>query len=278
MNLIPTKLKIGLDKPLRFLHMSDTHFTLADDRDGKRKTDLAWARTNWYSEAEAVSGEIEAYAKENGLLITHTGDYIDFVSEANLDRLRKFTSENDVFLAAGNHEFSLYVGEAFEDEAYRNISLATVQACVPNNIRFDSRKINGVNLIAIDNGYYLFDQAQLDALKKEAECGLPMILFMHTPLYDPELYQIMGDHNCLREAPYLVATPDELFEGYSEYRIRQQKADAVTRETVEYIKSQPLIKAIFCGHIHEFVSETNLTDGVKQYISNFENVRLVEVE
>ena len=278
MNLIQTKIKVGAEKTFRFLHMSDTHFTLADTRDDQRKIELAQNRTNWYSDAEKVSGEIEAYAKENGLMITHTGDYIDFVSEANLDRLEQFTKENDVFMAAGNHEFSLYVGEAFEDVAYRNISLAKVQARIPNNMRFDSRKINGINLIAIDNGYYLFDREQLDGLKREAEYGLPMILFMHTPIYDADLYRIMGEHNCLGEAAYMVATPEELMAGYSEYRYRQQKADEITLETVEYIKNQPLIKAIFCGHLHDFVSETKLTDNITQYVSNFENVRLVEVE
>ena len=278
MNLIYNKIKVGAEKPFRFLHMSDTHFTLADERDNKRKNDLAKQRSQWHSDAEEISAEVEAFAKEHQLLIAHTGDYIDFVSEANLDRLRKFTEDNDVFMAAGNHEFSLYVGEAFEDAAYRNRSLGKVQACASNNIRFDSRKINGVNLIAIDNGYYLFDREQLDALKREAEYGLPMILFMHTPLYDKELYQIMGDHGCLGVAAYMVATPEELMKGYSKERYRQQKADEITEETVEYIRSQPLIKAIFCGHLHDFVSETAFTDGVSQYVSNFGNVRLVEVE
>ena len=278
MNLSQNKIKVGAEKPFRFLHMSDTHFTLADERDDVRKNELAKSRTQWHGEAEKISSEVEAYAKENDLLITHTGDYIDFVSEANLDRLEKFTKENNVFMAAGNHEFSLYVGEAFEDVAYRNISLNKVQSRISNNMRFDSRKINGVNLIAIDNGYYLFDREQLDGLKKEAEYGLPMILFMHTPIYDEELYRIMGEHNCLGEAAYMVATPEELMTGYSEYRYRQQKADDITLETVEYIKNQPLIKAIFCGHLHDFVSETQLTENITQYVSNFDNVRLVEVE
>ena len=278
MNLIRNKIKVGAEKPFRFLHASDTHFTLADERDDARKIELAKSRTEWYSDAEKVSSEIEVYAKENDLMIAHTGDYIDFVSEANLDRLEKFTKENNVFMAAGNHEFSLYVGEAFEDVAYRNISLAKVQACIPNNMRFDSRKINGVNLIAIDNGYYLFDREQLEGLKREAEYGLPLILFMHTPIYDKELYQVAGANNCLDEAAYMVATPEELMTEYSEYRYRQQKADEITLETVEYIKNQPLIKAIFCGHIHEFLSETKLTEHITQYVSNFDNVRLVEVE
>lgn len=278
MNLIQNKLTVGAEKPFRFLHMSDTHFTLADERDDLRKRELAEKRTKWHANAEQISEEVEAYARENGLMIAHTGDYIDFVSAANLDRLKRFTDENDVFFAAGNHEFSLYVGEAFEDAAYREISLARVQACVKNNLRFASKKVNGVNLIAVDNGYYLFEAWQLDALKKEAAYGLPMLLFMHTPLYDPDLYRIMGEHGCLGEAAYMVATPEELMTGYSEYRYRQQRADAVTLETVEYIKNQPLIRGIFCGHLHDFVSETRLTDRITQYVSNFENVRLVEVE
>ena len=278
MEIIKNKIKVGAEKPFRFLHMSDTHFTLADERDDERKQLLAKERTKWHSTAEQISTEVEAYTKKNGLMIAHTGDYIDFVSESNLDRLRKFTTENDVFFAAGNHEFSLYVGEAFEDAEYRNKSLEKVQSCIKNNMRFDSRKINGVNLIAIDNGYYLFEQEQLDALKKEVEYGLPIILFMHTPIYDRELYRIMGEHDCLGTAAYMVATPEELMKNYSEYRYRQQKAGAITLETVDYIKSQPLIKAIFCGHLHDFVSETPLTDHITQYLSNFDRVRLVDVE
>lgn len=278
MNLTRNHLTVGAEKPFRFLHMSDTHFTLADERDDARKRALAEQRTKWHANAEEISAEAEAFAHEHQLMIAHTGDYIDFVSAANLDRLKRFTDENDVFFAAGNHEFSLYVGEAFEDAAYREQSLARVQACIKNNMRFASRRVNGVNLIAMDNGYYLFEGWQLEALKREAAYGLPMLLFLHTPLYDPELYRLMGAHGCLGEAAYMVATPEELMTGYSDYRRRQQTADAVTLETVEYIKHQPLIRAIFCGHLHDFVSETKLTDRITQYVSNFDHFRLVKVE
>ena len=278
MNLIHNKLCIGAEKPFRFLHMSDTHFILADEKDDQRKRDLAKNRLNWYSGAPEVSAEIEAFARANHLMIAHTGDYIDFVSHANLERLKKFTDENDVFLTAGNHEFSLYVGEAVENAEYRNKSLATVQACVKNDIRFDSRKINGVNLIAIDDGYYLFDKEQFDGLKKEVDYGLPIILFLHTPLFDEEIYEIMAEKDLLGSAAYMVAVPDELMTNYSKQRYQQQHADDVTREMVEYIKAQPLIKAIFCGHMHDFISETKLNDHITQYISNFDNVRLVEIE
>ena len=40
---------------------------------------------------------------------------------------KEFMESNDYFFAAGNHEFSLYLGEAVEDADYRNQSLAKVQ-------------------------------------------------------------------------------------------------------------------------------------------------------
>ncbi|MBQ2706718.1 MAG: metallophosphoesterase, partial [Clostridia bacterium] len=91
----------------------------------------------------------------------------------------KFCDENDVFFAAGNHEFSLYVGEAWEDADYRNQSLAKVQAAFGNDIRFSSRIIGGVNLVAIDDGYSRFDEEHLDLLKAEVAKGLPIVLLMH---------------------------------------------------------------------------------------------------
>ena len=53
-------------------------------------------------------------------------EHVDVVEQLAIDRAKEFCETVDVFMAAGNHEFSLYVGEAWEDEAYRNQSLALV--------------------------------------------------------------------------------------------------------------------------------------------------------
>lgn len=189
MKILHTPVVCGAEKPFTLLHISDTHLTLADERNDKRKIDLADGRSSCFTSALSDLREAEEYARENHLTIVHTGDLIDFVSEANLDAAKKFTSGNDVFFSAGNHEFSLYVGEAFEDEAYRNQSLAHVQESFTNDIRFASRVINGVKLIAIDDSYYRFDRPQLEKLKKETEDNLPIILLMHNPIYEPELFR-----------------------------------------------------------------------------------------
>ena len=126
---------------------------------------------------------------QNDLKFIHTGDFIDFVSQANLERAKKFIDGNDVLFIAGNHEFSLYVGEAFEDEAYRNLSLEYVQKFFKEDIRFNARQIGGVNFVGIDNGYYRFDAQQLTKLEEQVALGLPIILYMHNPLFEKSLFE-----------------------------------------------------------------------------------------
>ena len=40
MNIIHTTLNIGATAPFKIIHLSDTHLTYADLRDGQRKVDL----------------------------------------------------------------------------------------------------------------------------------------------------------------------------------------------------------------------------------------------
>ena len=273
MELLRTQIKIGLDNPVRVLHFSDTHLTRADLRDGDRKVELADARYNCFKNAEEVLQFASATAKSLELPIVHTGDLCDFVSLANIEAARAFTDAHDVFMVAGNHEFSLYVGEAWEDEAYRNQSLEAVQSAHKNNIRMDSRVIGGINFVALDNGYYLFDEEQLSFLRAQASRGLPIVLMCHVPLYDRALY----DYELARMpgCAYLCGVPEELMTHYDEYRFRQQKADAVTLETLRYIAEEPCIKAVLTGHLH-MNYEASYADRMPQIFTGHEAVRLIE--
>ena len=276
MKVIETSLHIGLDAPVSLLHISDTHLTYADDRDDKRKIDLAAGRAPCFPHAaEELAAECD-YAGEQGIPILHTGDLIDFVSAANLDAAKRFMDENDVLFIAGNHEFSLYVGEAFEDEAYRNQSLAKVQAAFPENIRFTSRVLGGVNFVGIDNGYYRFDRAQLDALKAEVAKGLPVILYMHNPLHEQKLYDVMM-HEKRQGCAYLTGTPESLMGDYPPDRLVQQRPDETTREAVEYICAEPCIRAILAGHLH-FDYEGMVAGRIPQLVTGIGSAREITIE
>lgn len=266
-----TELSAGASTPFSLLHISDNHLTLADSRDGQKKISLAEKRFHGFPHAEDELASASKYAREHGCIITHTGDLIDFVSYANLDRARKFTDENDCIMTAGNHEFSLYVGEAKEDENYRNISLERVQRSFKNNIRFSSRLVNGVNIIALDNSYYRIDLWQLVRLKEEINKAFPAILMLHTPLYNEEIYNfaVKGNHD---EPAYLMCVPEEKMSGYSPERYEQQKEDTVTREAYRYISESRKIKAILSGHLHHDF-ETELFGSIPQFVAGIGSAR-----
>ena len=274
MSIIKTPIHIGLPTPIRLVHMTDTHLCLADMRDNERKVTLGIKRTRVFADPKPALELASKTAKELGTPILHTGDLIDFVSVANLEFAKQYTDENDVFMAAGNHEFSLYVGEAKEDVAYRNQSLETVQKAFKNDIRMSSRVVGGVNFVALDNGYYLFDAEQLAFLKEEAKKGLPLVLLMHNPIHEMPLYHIMRANN---PCAYLVDVPEELMQDYPADRFIQQKADDITKETVEYIKTEPLIKAIVAGHIHLNYSGY-LTKTIPQITTSCTDIRVLEID
>ena len=270
--IIETKIKVGALAPFKIIHISDTHMTYADMRDGERKVELANKRSQYYRGAEEVLDLASKTSKELSAPIFHTGDLCDFVSLANLERAKQFVDENDVTLAAGNHEFSLYVGEAIEDAAYRNQSLAKVQAVYKNDIRAYARRINGVSFIFLDDGYYKIDEDQLDLLKKELAAGLPTVVLMHTPLYEPDLYAKERKHH---DSGYLLGVPDELVDTYGSDRAKLQRADATTWEAISIIKNTPTVKAVITGHLH-FDYEKMLDDSVLQLTTDCETVRVIE--
>ena len=57
MDIITTNLHIGLAAPITLLHISDTHLTLADERENERKLTLAASRSRSFPHAETMLTE-----------------------------------------------------------------------------------------------------------------------------------------------------------------------------------------------------------------------------
>jgi hypothetical protein len=84
MDILKTKLQIGAKKTFKIIHMSDTHLTHADLRDGERKVKLAEERFPIFPHAEEMLEAADQLAEELGAPILSTGDLIDFVTLKNL--------------------------------------------------------------------------------------------------------------------------------------------------------------------------------------------------
>jgi hypothetical protein len=274
MKIVHNTVTVGLETPVRVLHASDTHITRADLRDGLRKVDLGAARAHDFPHAEENLLEMTRISQEMGLPILHTGDLMDFVSAANLEGVKAFVDANDIFFATGNHEFSHYLGEEREDAAYRNRSLARVQACFRNDIRMSSRVIGGLNFVALDDGYYKFDPEHLDFIREQAKLGLPMVLMFHTPLYERAFYD-----DSMRRTPscaYLVGVPDDLRACYSSPAVSEyQAADEATQAFMDYVAKEPLVKAILTGHMH-FDFDSVYANRIPQLCTDCNTLRVVE--
>ena len=272
LDITKTTIHIGLEKPFRALHMSDNHVALADERETLRKQELAEKRfaafsINGQTPITALQEQLD-YARKEGMPVLHTGDLYDFVSYKNLEFARDILKDVDHIYAVGNHEYSLYLGEATEDLPYKMQSYPLVQKYFQNNLFFDSRVMGGINFITLDDGYYNFYPEQLEKLKKEAEKGLPMVLMMHNPLYTPEFFRFSMAAHAQKNCAFLTGVPEELMQDYSEYRYTQQKATQTTFEMMDYIAHQPLIRAILCGHLHANY-EVPMASGITQYVSGY---------
>ena len=207
MKLIRSSLNVGLEKPLKILHVTDSHVALADERDNERKHELA--KRLGRGEKEKFLFEHLAFAEENCDLLVHTGDLIDFTSHANFDFARKILANEKVFFAAGNHEFSQYVGEAYEDRAYKMNSFREMAPGLGAPLFFNSRIVGGVNFVSIDDSYHQFERWQITRLKKEIEKGLPVVLCVHAPLFEESLYDYHISRSGEGSSSYLVGCDEE---------------------------------------------------------------------
>ena len=220
---------------MKLLHVTDTHLTLCDSRDDERKQKLAAARSQTFGDVkgsiEAGLNEQIAYAKRNCDLLVHTGDLIDFVSKANVEKARTILKDEKILFIAGNHEYSQYVGEAWEDAAYRMNSYMQMGFGIGVPMFFNARQIGGVNIVGIDNGYYLFEDWQLWRLKREVEKGLPVVLCFHDPLFEQSLYDHVMSKPGATSAGIVGCDEDHLL-SYSEFRAIQQRPHNVRQDVL----------------------------------------------
>ena len=265
LTILKTTIKIGIKNPFKLLHITDSHIFRDDASGWNRKTCFD---CRYDGCTEAFYHQAIKYAKEHNIAIFHTGDLIDFFSEGNFHFLQNYFPKNlDYIYAAGNHDFvdfaDIQRGQE-ETEAYKKSQLKLIAPYIKNNLYFDAKLIGEVNVVTLDNSYYRISEGQLDALKAEVAKGYPIILGMHVPIYTLELAKA-----CVKEANvcYLMNAPDELLNRYPANRKKQQAPDNITKEATAYIESEPQIKAVIAGHLHQN-HETKLRGEKMQYVTH----------
>ena len=272
LNIIHDTINIGLNKPFTIIHMTDTHVTGAYEHENERIQQEFKARSIRFPNAEDYCKFVSKLSKENAWPIMHTGDFIDYISEEALDKAKKYFEENDIFMAAGNHEFALCVGGAVENAEYRDNNFKIIKDYFTNNIRADKKEVEGVNFVALDNSYGYFEAWQIDYLNEVIKEGKPIVILVHWPLHTERFTKTFIGRD--RVSPVLCV-PEELMADYPERAKEKFTADEVTKEMYGIIKNEPLIKAVLTGHEHmDFTDEIN---GKPHLLTGLYSIRIINI-
>lgn len=254
---------IGLEKPFSILHISDSHLTAAYEHENEKKQKLHTRRTKTFGgrQEEALADAL-AWAKQHVDFVVHTGDLIDWQSEANFHLVRKFFGDSYIG-SLGNHEFSPDMGysEPKEEhtEAFKDRTRDLLQSVYPFDVRFQSQVVNGVNFITLDDVYGYVTKEQVKLFKKEVKKGFPIVLCMHVPFFSDDMWRANVRFWDDKGPMNYSALP----EIKSAYKVQQE--DKVTRDFISYLKKQKLLKCILAGHLHYDVQD-QFSRTCRQYV------------
>ena len=264
----PTKLEIrvGATKPFRMLHFSDSHIAWMNSHDLMKcsEGELKWyegRRRHFATNATGLAAAL-AYARANRLHMLHTGDLVDYLSDANLNYVRRDLEGLDCQFALGNHELA---GIPSAERPGPKPKFAEMRESIkpyfPNGVVCHSHIINGVNFVAFDNcgmSADVFDE-QFAAIRAEFEKGLPVVIAYHIPFYTEALgeeqvkaVKRMKTHADITEA-YLAAPPNG-------------RGLKINRTLREWLPKQKNLKAMLCGHKHA-ESKGLFCENVTQYVA-----------
>ena len=240
-------LDVGAKTPFSILHVSDSHLTGVDDRDGEEVRTFARSRANlgrelggWYFD-EAVG-----YARTHGLQIVHAGDVVEYASAASLSRAKDIIRENGILACVGNHEF-WRTGKTRNEDEKRSFD-TVIRETFPADQPAMSFETNGVSFLMFDNAFGRVSPAVTSAFERVVGKGLPVVLICHVPFPAKKLL-----------ADWRVSA-NLLGEGYA-------KGDATTAAFIARVRGEPLVRAILCGHLHRF-AVTQFSPTSKMCVAN----------
>ncbi|WP_214627442.1 metallophosphoesterase family protein [Paenibacillus agaridevorans] len=255
----------GLSQPTLLLHVTDSHMNATDSVEGYGTLSQSYVDYNFDEvETRAHFEKALAFAAERQVDgVALTGDIVNGATVGNVayleSRLGKLQAP--ILYTPGNHDWE-FPGEPWGEET-RQAHVGKFARLAGGDPSFRVLELNGILLIGIDNSTYQITQAQLDFYQAELERGLPVLLFMHIPIYVPSL---LKDVLHMWGSPILLNAEDWDAERMVQWQVKP--ATEATRNFHRLLLDNPLgnLVGIFCGHVH-FAHADALSRGSCQYVT-----------
>jgi len=275
----------GLTRPVRMLHLTDTHLRFYDERDGER-----------FQGCVEYTKRIEEYHRERGTepdpekpfrqsmalaatqdldLLALTGDIIHFPSPASVEFVIEQITQLGVpaIYTSGNHDVH-YTDEPVNAEI-RLTRLAALQPLHNGDPDCNARDIGGIRFVSVDNSVPQLSRKQVDFVKAQLQQGQPTVLLFHWPLSLPTLRDAVIE---MLGSPPMMGDPDWSTQSRVAWQVSEDTPE--TLEFVEAVTTAPNVVAVFCGHVH-FAHADAINTRAVQYVGapGFEGGRrLVEFQ
>lgn len=263
----------AVKKPFKVLFLSDTHFTIEDERGKefyqytKRMGGSAVEPDNYGTtngREQALIRSLEKAKKEKAELVILGGDIINFPSKASVENVKEIMDASGLkwIYTAGNHDWH-YEGEEGDASDLRlkweqESLLSLYQG---ENPLYSSHIINNINFILIDNSSFEITDEQLNFFIKQTEKGLPIVLTIHIPLYLPG-----------HTVDYGCGHPDWNLKNDTYYEIEGRKPwpekghTTTTYKFHDKVWASPNVIGILAGHTHETMMDMH--NNIFQYVSD----------
>ena len=247
-------------KPTRIFHITDTHLALTDDRENpfrmySERMGNAYKLNKHFETGEDITcpqsfeKTLQKAKDQKADFLALTGDIFSFPSEAAVEWAFQKLKETEIPFGyiAGNHDWH-YEGMPGNSrslrETWANERLKPMYQA--NNYLFAAYHVNGVKMVFIDNSTYEIEPEQLEFFRQQSGSGIPMVLFMHIPLYMPG-----------RSLGYGCANPqwgEETDRGFEIERREKWRKGGHTQTTFSFydeVFKAPNLIAVFAGHTHK---------------------------
>ena len=263
----PLEIEVGAKKAFRALHFSDSHlnFMSAAEQVNEGAKRAFANRVPVFPQSLVNFQATVDYARRNNLAMLHTGDLVDYESEANYAIAgRTLGDMADFHFAIGNHEYWNPKGGKSRDEIRERVHKA-----FPSDLLVSSRIMNGVNFVAFDDANNNVAAEVCRRVKAEFEKGLPVVLMMHVPFYTPRTFawsfDTLGCGPRCGTADITGVPADIVRAKYRPNQIDYNLPREPTLELMAFLKEQRLLKAILCGHMHSAFRD-RFSETAEQYV------------
>ena len=272
----------GLTRPIRMIHITDSHVALVDERDADHVEACQRTCELFRTIRKADDGtpiptdvtfeELTREARDlNPDILVLTGDIIHFPSQACLDHVLRSIDGLDipVLYTAGNHDWHFPGVEGREE--LREGCRPLLEPLHRGNAAYGRYETAPMQWLWVDNSTYQITEEQLAFVTQNLANLAPTVLMMHIPL---SLATLRDDTIERWNAPILIADPDWDLES----RDRWGTGDDLqtTKAFARMLASAENLVAVFCGHVH-FTHADTISPTAVQYVgaSGFDAARRV---